>query len=327
MELIRGIHNLRLNHCGCVLSIGNFDGVHLGHRAVLQRLVCKAKELNLPSCVLLFEPHPQEFFAAQSAPARLSSLRDKIQLLAEVGIDRIVCVGFDRSFAKLTAEQFVEQLLVTKLGAEYLVVGDDFRFGFNRAGDFQALIQAAKKHGFQVENTATFSMNAQRVSSTKIRMALAQNQLQQASKMLGRMYAISGRVIHGNALGRTIGFPTANVALKRQILPVRGAYCVRVELANGKRYAGMANIGSRPTVQGIKDRLEVHLFDFAGDLYGKPIYVELLAKLRDEQFFASVEELTTQLHQDKLKAQELFMQLGQFEFKDYLDKTLGLNFS
>lgn len=308
MELIRGIHNLRTRHQGCVLTIGNFDGVHLGHQTVLKQLVAKAKSMNLPSCVMVFEPQPQEVFTGQNAPARLSLLRDKVRLLKELGVDRLLCIHFNATFSALTAQQFIEELLLSKLQVRYLVVGDDFRFGLKRQGDYALLQQAGQQHGFAVSNTQSFMMSQARVSSTDIRAALAKDYLQDAAAMLGRPYAITGRVVHGDALGRTIGFPTANVLLKRQVLPVRGVYAVQVELKSGLRYTGMANIGSRPTVKGTRQQLEVHLFDFKGNLYGQHIQVELVAKLREEQPFASVDALTEQLHKDRINAQ---LQLAQ----------------
>ncbi|MCM2680602.1 bifunctional riboflavin kinase/FAD synthetase [Echinimonas agarilytica] len=309
MELIRGIHNLRPEHQGCVLTIGNFDGVHLGHQAVIKQLVAKAKEYQLPSTVMVFEPQPQEVFARETAPARLSLLRDKVQLLAELGVDRLLCIQFNQHFSSLTAEQFISQLLVTQLAVKFLVVGDDFRFGQKRQGDFDLLLKAGQQHHFVVANTASFVLSQMRVSSTKIRAALSTNQLDDAQSMLGRKYALTGRVAHGKALGRTIGFPTANVFMKRQVVPVKGVYAVEVELASGERRTGMANIGTRPTVNGTRCQLEVHIFDFEGNLYGQRIRVELVAKLREEQPFASVEALTAQLHQDKLNAQSSLAQL------------------
>ena len=309
MELIRGIHNLRAQHHGCVLTIGNFDGVHRGHRAVLQQLVAKAKALGLPSTVMVFEPQPQEFFAGHSAPARLSLLRDKVRLLRELGVDRLLCVQFNTRFATLTAEQFIQQLLVDKLGVRYLVIGDDFRFGAQRLGDYQTLVAAGQTHRFVVTSTQSFVLCEARVSSTEIRAALAEGRLNDASQLLGRPYALTGRVVHGDALGRTLGFPTANVCLKRQVIPVRGVFAVRINLPCGSSHVGMANIGSRPTVRGKRQQLEVHLFDFNNDLYGQHIQVELVEKLREEQLFNSVAELTQQLQQDKLNAQSRFARL------------------
>lgn len=307
MELIRGIHNLRERHQGCVLTIGNFDGVHLGHQAVLRQLILQAERLQLPSVVMLFEPQPREFFAPDFAPARLCRLRDKLKSLAELGIDRVLCVQFNQKFAHWQAEAFVQQLLVEKLDVKYLVVGDDFRFGFARRGDFNMLRDAGVQFGFDVINTHSLRLDQERVSSTAIRHELLHDQLDAAAQMLGRRFSISGRVVHGDALGRTLGFPTANLLLKRLTSPVRGVYAVMVRVAGeSKRWHGMANIGSRPTVKGVRQQLEVHLFDFSGDLYGKQLEVTLVEKLRDEMRFAGLEQLTEQLAEDHIAAERVF---------------------
>ncbi|MBW8191876.1 bifunctional riboflavin kinase/FAD synthetase [Neiella marina] len=304
MELIRGIHNLRDRHRQCVLTIGNFDGVHLGHQAVLRQLVAKAKVYGVPSMVMVFEPQPQEVFAGDKAPARLSLLRDKVRLLSQMGIDRLLCVQFNHRFAAISASRFISHLLVEKLAIRYLVVGDDFCFGKGRQGQYQDLVTAGNDHGFDVNNTHSFMLQQVRVSSTKIRAALADNHLDIAESLLGHRYALTGRVVHGDALGRTIGFPTANVLMKRQVIPVQGVYAVETELADGTQVLGMANIGRRPTVKGTRPQLEVHLFDFDGDLYGQRIKVELVAKLREEQRFASVDALKQQLELDKITARQ-----------------------
>ncbi|CAH0532695.1 Bifunctional riboflavin kinase/FMN adenylyltransferase [Vibrio stylophorae] len=302
MELIRGIHNLLPSHHGCVLTIGNFDGVHLGHQAVLKQVVEKAKELGLPATVMVFEPQPNEFFLRERAPARLTRLRDKWQHLSQCGIERVLCVNFNHHFAQLTAQQFIERLLVAQLGVKFLVVGDDFRFGQQRQGDFAMLQQAGEEHGFAVVSTDTFCHSHEqqvpcRVSSTAIRQALAQDDLAAAARMLGRPYSICGRVSHGRKLGRTIGFPTANIPLKRFVSPVNGVYVVTVHGLD-QIYQGVANVGHRPTVGGLRQQLEVHLFDYQADLYGQQIEVQLRHKLRGEQKFASFEALQAQIAQD-----------------------------
>jgi len=307
MELIRGIHNIRERHRGCVLTIGNFDGVHLGHQAVLRQVIQQAERLQLPSVVMLFEPQPREFFAPDFAPARLCRLRDKLKLLAAFGIDRVLCVQFNQKFAVCQAEAFVQQLLVDSLDVKYLVVGDDFRFGYGRKGNFSMLKQAGQQFGFDVINTHSLRLDQARVSSTAIRHELQHDQLDAAAQMLGRRFAISGRVVHGEELGRTLGFPTANLLLKRLASPVRGVFAVKVRIAgNENQWQGMANIGSRPTVKGKRQQLEVHLFDFEGDLYGKQLEVTLVEKLRNEQSFAGLEQLTDQLAKDRLAAQQVF---------------------
>ncbi|WP_019615567.1 bifunctional riboflavin kinase/FAD synthetase [Psychromonas ossibalaenae] len=298
MKLLRGIHNLKNEHRGCVLSIGNFDGIHLGHQAVLNRLLIEAQRLNVPAVVLTFEPQPAELFAGDNAPARLSRLRDKFVQLDKQGLDRLLCVSFTHHFANLSAEDFIAELLIKKLDIKYLVVGDDFHFGYQRKGDFALLQDAGKKYGFEVIDTQSLMQSELRISSTRIRDALAQGDLQRASEMLGRKYSIAGRVVHGQKLGRTIGVPTANLLLKRRVSPVSGVYVVSVAGINEKVYQGVANIGQRPTVQGVRQQLEVHLFDFNADLYGQQLEVILEEKLRDEVRFDSFAELKIQIDKD-----------------------------
>ncbi|WP_162063394.1 bifunctional riboflavin kinase/FAD synthetase [Vibrio taketomensis] len=298
MELIRGIHNIQPHHQGCVLTIGNFDGVHLGHQAVLQQVSQQAKALNLPSMVMTFEPQPLELFAQGKAPARLTRLRDKFVQLSKLNIDRLLCVIFNKHFSALTAEEFISDLLVKRLGVKFLVVGDDFCFGRGRTGNFAMLQQAGKKYGFEVVSTQSFCLQQLRVSSTAIRTALAEDDLPQAANMLGRDYSISGRVSHGRKLGRTIGFPTANIPLKRSVSPVSGVYVVQALGLGDSAIGGVANIGQRPTVNGVRQQLEVHLFDFQGDLYGKQLEIVLLEKLRDEHKFESFEALKQQIELD-----------------------------
>lgn len=305
MELIRGIHNIKPWHRGCVLTIGNFDGVHLGHQAVLRRLTEQARLLGVPACVMIFEPQPRELFTGENAPARLTRLREKYQQLARLGIDRLLCVRFNAEFAAQSPDHFIRGLLVDKLGVRFLVVGDDFRFGQNRGGDFELLTRAGRAFDFDVVSTQSWRMNSQRVSSTLIRDALVNDRLNDAAHMLGRPYSLCGRVAHGAKLGRTIGFPTANVALKRQVSPVSGVYAVEL-LLDGQRYPGVANVGNKPTVNGTQALLEVHLFDFSGDIYGKQVEVELRHKLRNEQKFASFALLKEQIQRDAAKARHWF---------------------
>ncbi|KJF81466.1 bifunctional riboflavin kinase/FAD synthetase [Photobacterium angustum] len=298
MELIRGIHNIQSQHHGCVLTIGNFDGVHLGHQALLRQVVAKAHAMQLTATVMTFEPQPLELFAGDKAPARLTRFRDKYLQLKKVGIDRLLCVNFNHHFATMSAEDFVECLLVKQLGVKFLVIGDDFRFGQGRSGDFSMLVEAGRKHGFEVVSTQSFCVSEQRVSSTAIRQALANNELEQAEMMLGRPYSIRGRVSHGRKLGRTIGFPTANIPLKRRVTPVAGVYAVEVYGADSRPVMGVANVGHRPTVKGVRQQLEVHLFDFHADLYGHQLEVVLRHKLRDEKKFESFDALKRQIERD-----------------------------
>ncbi|WP_114766170.1 bifunctional riboflavin kinase/FAD synthetase [Vibrio rhodolitus] len=298
MELIRGIHNILPQHQGCVLTIGNFDGVHLGHQAVLEQVSHQAQALGLPSMVMTFEPQPLELFAKEKAPARLTRLRDKFVQLSKLHLDRLLCVSFNPYFANLTAEEFITDLLVKRLGVKFLVVGDDFCFGRGRKGNFAMLQQAGKEYGFEVVSTQSFCLQQLRVSSTAIRNALAEDDLPAAAEMLGRGYSISGRVSHGRKLGRTIGFPTANIPLKRCVSPVSGVYVVQALGLGEQAIGGVANIGQRPTVNGVRQQLEVHLFDFQGDLYGKQLEIVLLEKLRDEHKFDSFEALKQQIELD-----------------------------
>jgi riboflavin kinase/FMN adenylyltransferase len=298
MQLVRGLHNLRPQHRGCVATIGNFDGVHRGHQAILVRLRERALELGVPSCVVIFEPQPREFFAPDTAPARLARLRDKLQLLADEGVDRVLCLAFNQRLSKLSAAGFVDTILVDGLAVQHLEVGDDFRFGCDRAGDFAFLQQAGIDRGFTVEAAQTVELDGMRVSSTQVRNALAAADFALAERLLGRPFQISGRILHGQKLARQLGTPTANVQLKRRRVPLSGVYLVSVEI-DGQPWPGVANIGVRPTVAGDgKAHLEVHLLDFAGDLYDRRVTVVFHHKLREEQRFASLEALKTAINAD-----------------------------
>lgn len=305
-EFIRGVHNLRPRHRGSVATIGTFDGIHRGHQAILEQLRQVAREHGVPSVVIMFEPQPHEYFSRQSAPARLMSLSAKVQALFAAGVDRVLCLYFNAGLASLTAEDFVRQVLVDGLGIRHLVVGDDFRFGCDRRGDF-ALLQSLGEHwGFGVSDTCTLTEGGERISSTRIRLLLEQGRLADAERLLGRPYCIGGRVGHGRQLGRTLGIPTANVQLRRYRSPLAGVYVVTAEVA-GRRWPGVANVGVRPTVHaGEQPLLEVHLLDFDGDLYGQRLGVCFVEKLRDEHRFASLEELRAQLQQDIQQARDYF---------------------
>lgn len=310
MQLVRGLHNLLPQHRGCVATIGNFDGVHRGHQAILKRLRERAAELCLPSCVVIFEPQPREYFAPDSAPARLTRLRDKLELLAAEGVDRVLCLAFNRRLRELSAAEFVHAVLVEGLGVKHLEVGDDFRFGCDRAGDFEFLQQAGADEGFTVEAAATVELDGERVSSTRVRQALAAGDFALAERLLGRPYCITGRVLHGQKLGRQLGAPTANVQLKRCRVPLSGVYLVSARMDDGRRLQGVANIGVRPSVKGDgQAHLEVHLLNFAGDLYGRRLTVAFHHKLRDEQRFASLEALKTAIDADIAAARAYW--LGQ----------------
>ncbi|WP_460425106.1 bifunctional riboflavin kinase/FAD synthetase [Azotobacter armeniacus] len=298
MQLVRGLHNLRPQHRGCVATIGNFDGVHRGHQAILARLRECSAALGLPSCVVIFEPQPREFFAPQRAPARLTRLREKLELLAAQGVDRVLCLAFNRRLCGLGAQAFVQNVLVDGLGVRHLEVGDDFRFGCDRAGDFEFLCQAGAAEGFSVEAAVTVEVDGLRVSSTRLRAALSHGDLPLVERLLGRPFSLCGRVLHGQKLGRQLGTPTANVQLKRRRAPLTGVYLVSTEL-DGRLWAGVANIGARPSVAGDgRAHLEMHLLDFAGDLYGRHLRVTFHHKLRDEERFSSLEALKTAIDAD-----------------------------
>jgi len=309
MQLIRGIHNIKLEDNGCVLTIGNFDGVHLGHKQVIDALIKQAKILNCKAAVMVFEPQPQELFSPETAPARLCRLRDKYILLKSLGVERLICVNFNHKFAIQSAESFIEDLLVKKLGVKSLIIGDDFRFGKNRKGNYKMLLKAGQLFGFNVSDTSSYKIEKQRISSTEIRQALENNNLVRAELMLGRPYSIVGRVFHGDKRGRLLGFPTANVKLKRRVSPVSGVYVVKIRTDRGMYY-GVANIGSRPTVSGIRQQLEVHIFDFDFDLYGQTIEVVLLKKLRKEINFDSLPVLKAQITTDCAQARQYILALG-----------------
>jgi riboflavin kinase/FMN adenylyltransferase len=287
-----------------VATIGNFDGVHLGHRAVFQRLLARGRELGLQATVITFEPQPMEFFAADAAPARLTRLREKIAAIAADDIERIMLLEFGHRLAAMDADTFIRRLLIDGLGARFLLVGDDFRFGHNRQGDFALLQAAGREHGFTVENLHTIKLGDERVSSTRIREALARGDLEQARHLLGRPYRICGRVAHGDERGRSIGFPTANINLHRRRSPLRGVFAVEVHGLDHRPLPGVANIGKRPTVQGTEERLEVHLFDFDRVIYGAHLAVEFRLRLRDEQRFESFQALKTQIGRDAAAARE-----------------------
>jgi riboflavin kinase/FMN adenylyltransferase len=289
MRLIRGIHNLRASHRGCVATIGNFDGVHLGHQRILDQVIDEARARGKLATVMLFEPQPQEFFCPDQAPARLNSLRDKLIALRDYGVDQVLCARFNESFRSLTAEAFVRDLLVEGLGIDYLVVGDDFRFGRGRDGDFDYLKQAGERFGFQVTDTPTCEVDGE---------ALEQGNFRLAERLLGRPYTISGRVRHGDKLGRTLDVPTVNLALKRPVSPLHGVFAVRVSGAGLEGHPGAANMGTRPSVDGQENRLEVHLLNFQGDLYDAHLSVAFHHFVRPEEKFDGLDELKAAMWRD-----------------------------
>lgn len=302
MELIRGLHNLRDRHRGCVATIGAFDGVHHGHRAVLSKLLEKAEEFGCPAVVIVFEPLPREYFAPLAAPARLMSFREKFSTLADLGVDRLLRIRFHEGFRSLRAADFVREIFVEGLAVRHVVLGDDWRFGKDREGDIHLLKQLGATFGFSAESTDTLTVSRDRVSSTRIRAALEQGDFTLVEQLLGRPYSMTGRVVVGRQLGRTLGVPTANLELRRLRAPLAGVYAVEVHGAGPGVAHGVANVGTRPTVaegvEGIKANLEVHLLDFEEDIYGRTIEVIFHHKLRDEQKFDSLEELVTAIKGD-----------------------------
>jgi len=279
--------------------VGNFDGLHRGHQAMLQRLIDGARVRRLQSCVLTFEPHPREFFAARSAPTRLASLREKLELLAAHGVERVHVQRFNGAFASLAPEVFVEQVLAARLRARWLLIGEDFRFGAKRAGDVRLLAELGSRHGFEVEILPAVTRAGVRVSSSAVRAALAAGNLDAAGELLGRPYSISGRVIHGRKLGRELGFATAHVQLKHNRPPLSGIFAVRVHGVGASSRPAVASLGVRPTITASgRAVLEVHLFDFSADLYGAHMRVEFLHKIRDEEKYSDLGALKAQIERD-----------------------------
>jgi len=293
------------------LTIGNFDGVHLGHRAMLERLKREAAARGLMSAVMTFEPHPREFFAPDQAPTRLSSLREKLEMLAALGIDRAYVCRFSYDFARTPAEEFVQRILVQGLAVRWLLVGDDFRFGARRAGDLALLQSLAERHGYEVHSMHSVIVAGRRVSSTAVREALSEGNLELATALLGRPYVISGRVVRGDRIGRTLGFPTANVRMRHNRPPLFGIFAVRVRGLGPHAVHGAASLGVRPTVdaRGVPV-LEVHLLDFDRDVYGEHVQVEFLHKLRDEEKYADLESLRKQIALDVAQTRRYFLREG-----------------
>jgi riboflavin kinase/FMN adenylyltransferase len=304
MRLIRGLAGLRAPAGRCVLTIGSFDGLHLGHQALLARLLEHAAASQEPSVVVTFEPMPREYLQPQDPPARLTSFRERWRLLAALPLDYLCVLRFDEALRNLSAEDFA-RLLAQGLNARTVVVGHDFRFGRQGAATAELLAVSGRKLGFDVEVLPAVRLGAERISSSGVRAALALADFERAAAWLGRPWSMRARVVGGERLGRTLGFPTANLPLKRRRSPVAGVFAVRVHAGGRGAYAGVASLGTRPTVNGTEALLEAHLFDFTGDLYGQEITVEFVAKLREEQRFDSLEALTAQMHQDAARARSL----------------------
>ncbi len=304
MRISHGLTSLASPHA---VTIGNFDGLHRGHQAMLDKLRQEARTRGLPSCVLTFEPHPREFFAPEQAPTRLTSLGEKAALIAAAGIDRLHVLRFDDRLAALSAEEFVAGVLARTLDARYVLVGDDFRFGRGRGGDFSLLQALGPRLEFTAEALATVSVADRRASSTAVREALAAGNLEHAGSLLGRPYGITGRVIHGDNLGRQIGFPTANIQLRHNRPPLMGIFAVEVWGMGDRAHPGAASLGVRPTVhEGGRATLEVFIFDFQGDLYGRKLRVDFLKKIRDEEKFPDLPSLVAQIARDVDHAKHYF---------------------
>ena len=311
MKVFRGLPNAQSRR-PCALTIGNFDGVHQGHRALLSRLTDAARRLNIDSAVMTFEPHPREYFAHLTgdegrAPRRIANLRDKLQALESVGIDRVIVEHFNARFAAMPPEDFVQQLLVNGLQVKWLIVGDDFRFGAKRAGDFAMLAEAGKRHGFEVESLSTITHQDTRISSSAVRSALHDGDFARVQELLGHAYAISGRVQHGRKLGRTIGFPTLNLRIAHKLPALSGIFVVQIHGLSDKPLPAVASLGVRPTVEDNgRVLLEVHVFDYQADCYGKLVRVEFLHKLRDEAKYDDLSTLTEAIANDARAAREFF---------------------
>ena len=291
----------------CAVTIGNFDGVHRGHQAMFARLKAAAAERGLPTAVMTFEPHPREVFTPDQAPARLTSLREKMELFKSHDIDRMVLARFSRRFASLSAEEFIERILMAGIQARWILIGDDFRFGAKRAGDFALLQQCGEARGFEVESLPSVLVEGVRVSSTAVREALAQGELALAAQFLGRPYSISGRVVHGDKLGHELGYPTANIQMKHNKPPLSGIFAVELCGIDNCRLPGVASLGVRPTVkQNGAATLEVHVFDFHERIYGAHVRVDFLHKLRDEEKFPDLPALIAQIARDVADAKDFF---------------------
>ena len=298
MKLIRGLHNLATPLPPSAVTIGNFDGVHRGHQRVIRQLRRAAEFAALPTVVIIFEPQPIEFFAPEKAPKRLSRFREKIAYLKAQQIDYLLCLHFDRALAEMSAEEFVHKILLSSLNTRHLVIGDDFHFGRNRQGNFDFLLQNSARFGFTVDETETLVEDGERVSSTRIRRCIEAGDFENAARLLGRPYSLSGRVAHGQKLGRELGYPTINIKMGDKTLIVKGIFAVRVKGIDNRVFEGVASIGTRPTVAGVDTILEVYILNFDRDVYGCSVEVEFLHKIRDEKKFDSLAELAENIARD-----------------------------
>jgi riboflavin kinase/FMN adenylyltransferase len=306
MKLIRGLYNLTRPILASAVTIGNFDGVHRGHQLVISQLKQVAEVTSLPTVVIIFEPQPIEYFAPDKAPKRLARFREKIAYLKAQRIDYLLCLHFDQKLAAQSAEDFVQQILVSSLNTKHLVIGDDFHFGKNRQGNFQFLKDNCERFGFMVDETETLMIEGERVSSTRIRESIQQGDFEKAAELLGRPYSLSGRIAHGQKLGRKLGYPTINIKTGDKTLIVKGIFAVNVKGLDNRVLEGVASIGTRPTVNGVDTILEVYIIDFDRDVYGYSVEVNFLHKIRNEEKFDSLEELAAHIAQDTEKAKAFF---------------------
>jgi len=306
MKLIRGLYNLTRPIPASAVTIGNFDGVHRGHQLVISQLKQVAGEASLPTVVIIFEPQPIEYFAPDKAPKRLARFREKIAYLKAQRIDYLLCLHFDHKLAAQSAEDFVQQILVNSINTKHLVIGDDFHFGKNRQGNFQFLKDNCERYGFMVDETETLMIDGERVSSTRIRESIQQGDFEKAAELLGRPYSLSGRIAHGQKLGRELGYPTINIKMGDKTLIVKGIFAVNVKGLDNRVLEGVASIGTRPTVNGVDTILEVYILDFDRDVYGYSVEVNFLHKIRNEEKFDSLEELAAHIAQDTKKAKAFF---------------------
>lgn len=306
MQLVRGIYNIKKKHKGSVLTIGNFDSVHIGHQELLKYLIDKSKYFNLKSMVMIFEPQPLEFFLTTQAPARLSSLRDKVKYFSEYKIDYVLCVKFNKKMASLTAKSFISKILIKKLEIKYLIIGNDFYFGKNKEGDVKYLFKISKKYNFKVVKVKKVYKFGKRISSTSVRKALYYGNLKLAEYLMGHSYRLSGRVTYGKQIGSLIGFPTANILFKCLVIPIHGVYVVKVYGLKNKYFPAVANIGKRPTVHGVNQQIEVHLIDINMNIYKQHIDIIFLKKIRNEEKFHSIYELKSRIIRDIISAKNFF---------------------
>jgi riboflavin kinase/FMN adenylyltransferase len=310
MRIIRNILKRKLYKSGCILTIGNYDGLHIGHQEILRQMISRAKGKNLKTVVLTFYPRPIEFFGYCTNYKRLMTLREKICLLKKMGIDEVVCLKFDKKISEMKAEKFIADVLVKNFNLKEIFVGFDFSFGFKRLGDVALLAKLGSKFGFLVNVVKQINVNSIRVSSTMLRDAIESGDLDRVKILLGRNFSMIGRVVHGDRRGKTLGFPTANINMRFRIIPTPGVYLVKVHGLYNEPKIGIANIGFRPTIGGDKCFLEFYLFDFFENIYGKIAEVEFLHKLRDERKFDSLEQLKEQITQDVEQAKILFRGKG-----------------